>query len=80
MGVGGTCSWNMSTEGKKISLDSLHSTSLCVSMLTSNYISCLESLSPWDRSLRTKLIFGIDTLCASPGVEYPWLTVGYLDL
>lgn len=93
---GGRYSWNRSTEGKKISLVSLHSTLLCVSMLTSNYISCLESLckslfisnyifcldslSPWDRSLWTKLIFRIDTLCASPGVEYTWLTVGYLDL
>ena len=95
-GGGGRYSWNRSTEGKKISLVSLHSTLLCVSMLTSNYISCLESLckslfisnyifcldslSPWDRSLWTKLIFRIDTLCASPGVEYTWLTVGYLDL
>ena len=71
----------MSTEGKNIFLDSLNSTSLCVSMLISNYISCLElckslftynyifcldSFSTWDRSLWIKLIFRIDNaMCIS---------------
>ena len=87
----------MFTGEKKISLHSLCPWILCFSVLTSNHISCLESLytslfiykdyifcldslTTWDRSLWIKLVFGIDMPCTSPGVEYLWLTVGYLDL
>lgn len=92
----GRGSRNMFTGGKKMSLDSLCPWILCVSVLISNYISCLKSLykslciynyifcldylSTWDRSLCIKLLFRTDMPYVSPGVEYSWLTVGYLDL